>query len=193
VFSEEADTFNLVTLLMWLLPLLVTTLSLLDISLFYLYNKKLHPWSTILAEEKTRVENNKNCLSRCWLWICSCLVREDDFLYLGKIKVDIFAVKAKGKVKASGNLDNTRKSEEPTDANQVEAEEVEVIAKDEEDAVTDGKVEAIDEFCTDDVYNLENKKTKSVETQTLETGPLPNTPSKAGFYYYNLCYDDFSD
>ena len=107
------------------------------------------------------------------------------------------AVEAIGNVKATDNVANTENGEEPTNADQVEAEEVEETAakaKEEEEA-TAGKVEAIeDEFCTDDVYlNLETKKTKSVETQTLERGPLPNTPSKPGFDYYSLRYDDLSD
>ena len=107
------------------------------------------------------------------------------------------AVEAIGNVKATDNVPNTENAEEPTNADQVEAEEVEETAakaKEEEEA-TAGKVEAIeDEFCTDDVYlNLETKKTKSVETQTLERGPLPNTPSKPGFDYYTLRYDDLSD
>ena len=51
-----------------------------------------------------------------------------------------------------------------------------------------------DEFCTDEVYNHEPKETKAVETQTLESGPLPSTPSsKPGFDYYTLRYDDLSD
>jgi hypothetical protein len=102
------------------------------------------------------------------------------------------AVEAIGNVKATDNVANTENGEEPKNAE--EAEERATKAKEEEEA-TAGKVEAIeDEFCTDDVYlNLETKKTKSVETQTLERGPLPNTPSKPGFDYYTLRYDDLSD
>ena len=99
-------------------------------------------------------------------------------------------------MKATDNVANTKNGEEPTNADQVEAEEVEErAAKAKEEEATAGKVEAIeDEFCTDDVYlNLETKKTKSVETQTLERGPLPNTLSKPGFDYYTLRYDDLSD
>ena len=106
------------------------------------------------------------------------------------------AVEANGNVKATDNVANTKNGEEPTNADQVEAEEVEErAAKAKEEEATAGKVEAIeDEFCTDDVYlNLETKKTKSVETQTLERGPLPNTLSKPGFDYYTLRYDDLSD
>jgi hypothetical protein len=31
-----------------------------------------------------------------------------------------------------------------------------------------------DEFCTDEVYNNKPKETKTIETQTLESGPLPH-------------------
>ena len=101
------------------------------------------------------------------------------------------AVEANRNVKATDNVANAKNAEEASNANQVEAEEIAAKAKEEEEATT-GKVEAIDdEFCTDEVYL--NLKTKSVETQTLETGPLPNTPSKPGFDYYSLSYDDLSD
>ena len=67
-------------------------------------------------------------------------------------------------------------------------------AKAREEGVTAGKVEALeDEFCTDDVYNTGAKKTQSVETQTIERGPLPNTRSKPGVDYYSLTYDDLPD
>ena len=93
-------------------------------------------------------------------------------------------------MKATDNVANAKNAELASNANQVEAEEIAAKAKEEE--ATTGKVEAIDdEFCTDEVYL--NLKTKSVETQTLETGPLPNTPSKPGFDYYSLSYDDLSD
>jgi hypothetical protein len=46
-------------MLMWVLPLTVTISSLLDISLFFLYNKKFHPWSAILAEENRKSDQNK--------------------------------------------------------------------------------------------------------------------------------------
>ena len=50
-----------------------------------------------------------------------------------------------------------------------------------------------DEFCTYDVYNSKSKETKSVASQNLERGPLPNTTSKPGFDFYNLRYDDISN
>jgi hypothetical protein len=40
-----------------------------------------------------------------------------------------------------------------------------------------------DVFCKDDMDHLEPKKTKSVESQTLEREPLPNAQSKPGFDY----------
>jgi hypothetical protein len=73
---------------MMILPCAVTALSLLDMGLFYLYNKKLHPWSAILAEEKPRNVKNKskNWFSRVWV----CLRGEKESAFLGKIKQDIF-------------------------------------------------------------------------------------------------------
>ena len=60
--------------------------------------------------------------------------------------------------------------------------------------MTAGRVEedVDDEFCTE-VYNIQPKETKSGKLQTLESGPLPTTPSKPGFDYYSLQYDDHSD
>ena len=60
--------------------------------------------------------------------------------------------------------------------------------------LTPEKVENVDdEFCTDAMYNSESKETKSVASQTLERGPLPNSTSKPAFDYYTLRYDDYSD
>ena len=59
VFNEEDAAYSLISLLMWVLPLTVTISSLLDISLFFLYNKKFHPWSAILAEENRKSDQNK--------------------------------------------------------------------------------------------------------------------------------------
>ena len=61
--------------------------------------------------------------------------------------------------------------------------------------MTAGKVEedVYDEFCTDNMYNFQPKERKSVQSQNLESGPLPTTPSKPGFDYYTLRYDDLSD
>ena len=101
------------------------------------------------------------------------------------------AVEVSGKVEATENVANTKEDKEP--AEQVEVQELKA-AKAREEEVTAGKVEALeDEFCTDDVYNSEAKETKSVETQTIERGPLPNTQSKPGFDYYSLTYDDLPD
>ena len=101
------------------------------------------------------------------------------------------AVEVCGKVEATENVANTREDEEH--AEQVKAQEVKAAKAIEE--VTAGKVEALDdEFCTDDVYNIEEaKRMNSVATQTIERGPLPNTPSKPGFDYYSLTYDDLPD
>jgi hypothetical protein len=83
-FEEEAAAYSLISLLMWLLPLTVTMASLLDFSLLYLYNKKFHPWSAILAEENIKSDQNKE--SR--VWFCSCLGSETDEFYLSKIQMN---------------------------------------------------------------------------------------------------------
>ena len=81
------------------------------------------------------------------------------------------AVEVNGKVKATDNVANTRKGEEPAaDAEQVKAQEVKA-AKATVEVIAE-QVEAIeDEFCKDDVYNQETKESKSVGSQTLERGP----------------------
>jgi hypothetical protein len=71
---------------MWLLPLTVTLSSLLDFSLFFLYNKKFHPWSAILAEENTKSDQKKESNG----WFCACLRSEKDEFYLRKIAKDVF-------------------------------------------------------------------------------------------------------
>ena len=105
------------------------------------------------------------------------------------------AEEATGIVEATDNV--ARKDDEPADAEEVKAEETKGAvekAPESSEKVTAGKVEDIDdEFCTDDLYNSKPKETKSVETQTIESGPLPNTPSKPGFDYYSLTYDDLPD
>ena len=53
-FEQENEAYNLVSILMVVLPFTVSFLALLDFGLFYLYNTKFHPWSTILADEKPR-------------------------------------------------------------------------------------------------------------------------------------------
>ena len=103
------------------------------------------------------------------------------------------AEEASRKENSTDNVANARKGEEPVDTEQVEAQEVKETAEKATELskeVTAEKVEAIeDEFCKDDVYNNDAKKTKSVECQTIERGPLPITSSKPGFDYYTLRYD----
>ena len=107
------------------------------------------------------------------------------------------AEKASGNVKLTENVDKTRKDEEPVEAEKVEAQEKKDTAEratevTEEATARKVELENIDdEFCTDDVYDFDSKETKSVGSQTLESGPLPNTPSRPGFDYYSLQYDDF--
>ena len=87
------------------------------------------------------------------------------------------------------------RGEQPVaDAEQVEEEANKTAEKALDEEVTTEKVELDDEFCTDEMYNLKPKETLTVATQTLESGPLPSTPSsKPGFDYYGLRYDDLSD
>ena len=107
------------------------------------------------------------------------------------------AEEAKGILRAADNVAKTKDDEKPSDTEQVEAEIKARAAKATElcEEMTAAKVEEVvdDEFCTDDVYNFKQKETKSVQSQTLESGPLPTTPSKPGFDYFSLTYDDLSD
>jgi hypothetical protein len=93
--------------------------------------------------------------------------------------------------------DNVAKTEEPTNAEKAEVQEEKGTAEKPTEPIeemTAGKVDDVAaEFCTDDVYNFRKKETKSTETQTLESGPLPNTPFKTTFDYYSLRYEDLSD
>ena len=91
------------------------------------------------------------------------------------------AVEVSGKVEATENVANTKEDMEP--AEQVEVQELKA-AKAREEEVTAEKMEVLED---------EAKKTQSVETQTIERGPLPNTRSKPGFDYYSLTYDDLPD
>ena len=50
VFPEEEIAYNRVTTLMWSLPLLVVLSSLLDLLLYFMYQKKCHPWGGILQD-----------------------------------------------------------------------------------------------------------------------------------------------
>jgi hypothetical protein len=104
------------------------------------------------------------------------------------------AEEAKDEVKSTDNVDKTRDKEPVADAEQVEEEANKTAEKDLDEEVTTEQVELDDEFHTDEVYNLKPKETRTVATQTLESGPLPSTPSsKPGFDYYSLRYDDLSD
>ena len=49
---QEDDSYFLVTRLMIGLPIAVTLASLLDLGLFYLYQKKCHPWVGIIEEDE---------------------------------------------------------------------------------------------------------------------------------------------
>ena len=51
VLPQEMEAYNLVTLLMWSLPLAITLLSLLDLGLIFLYQKKFHFWIGIFEDE----------------------------------------------------------------------------------------------------------------------------------------------
>ena len=52
VLPQETTAYNLVTLLMWSLPIAITLLSLLDHGLFFLYQKKFHFWIGILEDDQ---------------------------------------------------------------------------------------------------------------------------------------------
>ena len=51
VFPEEIAAFELITLLSWISPFLLTIFSLLELVMVYVYQKYLHPWACIFAEE----------------------------------------------------------------------------------------------------------------------------------------------
>ena len=103
------------------------------------------------------------------------------------------AEEATGKVKSADNVDKTRSEESADNAEQVE-ESKKTAEKAVDENVATEKVELDDEFCTDEVYNFKQTESRTVETQTLESGPLPSTPSsKPGFDYYSLSYEDLSD
>ena len=50
VLPQETTAYNRVTLLMWSLAPVITLLSLLDLGLFFLYQKKFHFWIGILED-----------------------------------------------------------------------------------------------------------------------------------------------
>ena len=49
VFPLEEEAHEIASLLMWLLPLLVTGSAVMELLLCYLFNKFGHPWAGILA------------------------------------------------------------------------------------------------------------------------------------------------
>ena len=51
VFQEETDAYELITKLSWVIPILLTIFSLLELVMVYIYQKYLHPWRCIFAEE----------------------------------------------------------------------------------------------------------------------------------------------
>ena len=53
VFKEEDEAFELITWLSWIIPLLLTIFSLLELVMVFVYQKYLHPWACIFAEENT--------------------------------------------------------------------------------------------------------------------------------------------
>ena len=64
VFPEETAAFHLVTLLSWIIPALLTIASLLELVMVFVYQKYLHPWACIFAEEDTNTSGKVNsCLS----------------------------------------------------------------------------------------------------------------------------------
>ena len=59
VFPQETTAYNRVTLLMWSLPPAITLLSLLDLGLFFLYQKKFHFWIGILEDSQGGIDTNR--------------------------------------------------------------------------------------------------------------------------------------
>ena len=53
VFPKEEEAYMLVSLLMWLLPLLVVLGACIDFALFFLYQTKLHTWKGLFLETPT--------------------------------------------------------------------------------------------------------------------------------------------
>ena len=56
VLPQETTAYNRVTLLMWSLPPAITLLSLLDLGLFFLYQKKFHFWIGILGDDQGDID-----------------------------------------------------------------------------------------------------------------------------------------
>ena len=59
VFPEETAAFELITKLSWIIPLLLTIFSLLELVMVYVYQKYLHPWASIFAEEDLTNTNDQ--------------------------------------------------------------------------------------------------------------------------------------
>ena len=49
-FPEEEEAYEVASLLMWLLPLLVTVSAFLEFLILFLFNRFGHPWAGILAD-----------------------------------------------------------------------------------------------------------------------------------------------
>ena len=64
VFKEEEEAFELITWLSWIIPLLLTIFSLLELVMVFVYQKYLHPWACIFAEENTNSQ-----VSSCFSYI----------------------------------------------------------------------------------------------------------------------------
>lgn len=59
-FPEEEETYNLVTILMIVLPIGLLLLSFLELGLFLLYNGKMHPWKAIFVQpEEVHFQTNE--------------------------------------------------------------------------------------------------------------------------------------
>ena len=60
VLPQETKAYNRVTLLMWGLPPAITLLSLLDLGLFFLYQKKFHFWIGILEDAQGGIDMDRD-------------------------------------------------------------------------------------------------------------------------------------
>ena len=49
-YPEEEEAYEVASLLMWLLPLLVTVSAVLEFLILFLLNRFGHPWAGILAD-----------------------------------------------------------------------------------------------------------------------------------------------
>ena len=55
-FPEEDKAYNLVTILMWALPLSLVIASMLELGLFLLFNGRMHPWKDILNNDTEKID-----------------------------------------------------------------------------------------------------------------------------------------